>query len=89
MPKKPLVFAPASASAIFFAPFEVASMPTLTWPDWCHDQQKSGTRLRKGDPVCTVAAEAENSAAVRALLTERVASFHQLLTETASKEAAA
>ena len=76
-------------SAIYYAPFEVAVMPRLDWPGWCHDQQKPGTRLHKGDPVCTVTAEAETSAAARALLTERLASFHKLLTESASKEAAA
>jgi predicted ATP-grasp superfamily ATP-dependent carboligase len=89
LPKSPLAFSPAAASAIYYAPFEVAVMPRLDWPGWCHDQQKPGTRLHKGDPVCTVTAEAETSAAARALLTERLASFHKLLTESASKEAAA
>jgi predicted ATP-grasp superfamily ATP-dependent carboligase len=89
LPKNPLAFSPAAASAIYYAPFEVAVMPHLDWPAWSHDQQKPGTRLHKGDPVCTVAAEAETSAAARALLTERLASFHKLLTESASKEAAA
>ncbi len=89
LPKNPLAFAPAAASAIYYTPFEVAVMPPLDWPAWCHDHQKPGTRLHKGDPVCTVTAEAETSAAARALLTERLASFHNLLTESASKEAAA
>lgn len=89
LPHMPLLFSQGSASSIFYAPFDVVSMPQLDWPAWCHDRQKPGTRLRKGDPVCTVCAEAETAAAARTLLSERLASFHQLLTETASKEAAA
>jgi uncharacterized protein len=89
LPQPPLVFSPGSATAIFYAPFDLVAMPQLDWPLWCHDRQKPGTCLHKGDPVCTVAAEAESTAAARALLTERLASFLQFLTENASKEAAA
>ena len=53
LPRQPLVFTKAAATAIAYAPRELASMPHLAWPDWCKDQQRPGTCLRAGDPVCT------------------------------------
>lgn len=89
LPQLPFVFPSGAAAAIFYAPFDIVAMPQLDWPAWCHDRQKPGTRLHKGDPVCTVTVEADAPAAARALLTERLASFLQFLTENATKEAAA
>jgi uncharacterized protein len=56
LPARPLVFTKAAATAIAYAPCELPSMPALTWPDWCKDQQRPGTVLRAGDPVCTLSA---------------------------------
>lgn len=89
LPRDPLAPPPPRASAIFYTPLDVTPMPHLTWPDWCLDRQRPGTCLHKGDPVCTVAAEAATPTAARALVDERLARFLTLLTESASKEAAA
>ncbi|MHB8883676.1 MAG: ATP-grasp domain-containing protein [Methylovirgula sp.] len=89
LPQQPLAFPAAGATAIFYAPCDLDPMPLLDWPDWCQDRQKSETRLHKGDPVCTVSAEAETPEAARALLDERLAHFLKYLTDSASKEAAA
>ena len=89
LPETPLIFPQAGATSIVYTPVELTPMPALVWPDWCHDCQKPGTHLHKGDPVCTVSAEAESIEAARALVGERLAFFLKILTESASKEAAA
>lgn len=89
LPTTPLIFSRAAATSIVYTPIDLTPMPPLAWPDWCHDRQKPGTDLRKGDPVCTVSVEAESIAAARTLLDERLAIFLKILTESASKEAAA
>ncbi len=89
LPDPPLDAPPPRAAAIFYTPLDVTPMPHLDWPAWCLDRQQPGTCLHKGDPVCTVAAEAATPTAARALIEERLAEFLTLLTESASKEAAA
>jgi predicted ATP-grasp superfamily ATP-dependent carboligase len=89
LPKPPLDAPSPRATAIFYTPLDVTPMPHLDWPHWCLDRQQPGTCLHKGDPVCTVAAEAATPTAARALIEERLAEFLTLLTESASKEAAA
>lgn len=89
LPTPPLDSPPPRATAIFYTPLDVTPMPHLDWPHWCLDRQQPGTCLHKGDPVCTVAAEAATPTAARALVEERLAEFLTLLTESASKEAAA
>lgn len=89
LPKAPLIFSQAAATSIVYTPVDVTAMPALVWPDWCHDRQRSGTHLHKGDPVCTVSAEAASPEAARALVDERLAFFLKILTESVSKEAAA
>jgi predicted ATP-grasp superfamily ATP-dependent carboligase len=89
LPNPPLAAPPPRATAIFYTPLDVTPMPHFDWPDWCLDRQRPGTCLHKGDPVCTVAAEAATPTAARALVDERLAEFLTLLTESASKEAAA
>jgi uncharacterized protein len=89
LPARPLVFTKAAATAIAYAPCDLPSMPALTWPDWCKDQQRPGTVLRAGDPVCTIAAEAETAGAARELIRERLAQFENNLSREAQKECAA
>jgi predicted ATP-grasp superfamily ATP-dependent carboligase len=89
LPAMPLRFPPAGATAIVYSPIDLSPVPTIAWPDWCHDRQKPGSCLHKGDPVCTVSAQADSPTAVRTLLDERLAVLLITLTESASKEAAA
>jgi predicted ATP-grasp superfamily ATP-dependent carboligase len=89
LPDPPLDAPPPRATAIFYTPVDVTPMPHLDWPAWCFDRQRPGTCLHKDDPVCTVAAEAATPTAARALVEQRLAEFLTLLTESASKEAAA
>jgi predicted ATP-grasp superfamily ATP-dependent carboligase len=64
-------------------------MPELDWPVWCMDRQKPGTRLRNGDPVCTVSAEAEEPEAARKIVGERVAALRDDLLVFGNEESAA
>ncbi|MEJ0050781.1 MAG: ATP-grasp domain-containing protein [Methylovirgula sp.] len=89
LPRQPLVFTKAAATAIAYAPRELPSMPRLAWPDWCKDRQRPGTFLRAGDPVCTLSAEADTAAAARARVGERLALFDDYLLREAQKECAA
>ena len=89
LPRRPLVFTKAAATAIAYAPRELPSMPRLAWPDWCKDRQRPGTFLRAGDPVCTLSAEADTATAARARVGERLALFDDYLSREAQKECAA
>ncbi len=89
LPSEPLIFTTACATAIAYAPCDLAFMPDLDWPVWCVDRQKPGTRLRNGDPVCTVSAEAEDSGVARAIVGERVAALRDDLLVFGNEESAA
>ncbi len=89
LPNAPLIFTRAGATAIAYAPCDVAHMPELDWPGWCADRQKPGTRLAAGDPVCTVSAEAEEPGTARKMVGERVAAIRSYLTSFGSEESAA
>jgi predicted ATP-grasp superfamily ATP-dependent carboligase len=89
LPSEPLIFTRACATAIAYAPGDLAFMPELDWPVWCMDRQKPGTRLGKGDPVCTVSAEAEEPEAARRMVGERVAAIRDSLLVFGKEESAA
>ncbi len=89
LPSENLVFTTCRATAIAYAPCDLVFMPELDWPAWCVDRQKPGTRLRKGDPVCTVLAEAERGATARAVAGERLAALGDELLVRGGKENAA
>jgi predicted ATP-grasp superfamily ATP-dependent carboligase len=41
------------------------------WPDWVADRPRPGTRIGRGDPICTVLAEAATAAEARQVVAER------------------
>ena len=41
------------------------------WPDWVADRPRPGTRIGRGDPICSVLAEAATATAARQLVAER------------------
>ena len=68
-----LEFPGAAAAAIAYAPRDIASMPSLDWPNWAADRQKPRTALDLCDPLCTVkACSAEPSSALE-LVEQRTA----------------
>jgi uncharacterized protein len=56
-PDAPIRLAPgaqSAASAVFYAPGDVAIPAPFAWPSWAFDRPRGGTQLAAGDPVCTV-----------------------------------
>jgi uncharacterized protein len=64
---------PAAARAlqVVYAdrPFEVPA--ARQWPDWVADRPRGETRVERGDPICTVLAEATTAGAARRLVADR------------------
>jgi predicted ATP-grasp superfamily ATP-dependent carboligase len=89
LPSEALIFRRACATAIAYAPYDLDFMPDLDWPAWCRDRQKPGTRLRDGDPVCTVFAEAEEPGAARAIVGDRLGILRDDLLAFGNEESAA
>ena len=85
----PIFIGAPEATAIAYAPCDLEFMPDLDWPEWCRDQQKPGTRLRAGDPVCTVFAEAEEPGAARAIVGDRLGILRDDLLAFGNEESAA
>ena len=73
LPKNPLDFPDAQAAAIVYCEHDIAQMPALDWPVWACDRQHGGTRLRSGDPLCTITSRARGPGAARRLLDRRIA----------------
>jgi uncharacterized protein len=49
------------AEAVVYARTAIARIPIVSWPDWAADRQTAGTRVEKGAPLCSVAAEGETA----------------------------
>ena len=73
LPAKAPRFERARASAIVYAERDIAAFPTLDWPHWAADRPAIGTRIARGDPLCTVFACAASAAEAQALAERRVA----------------
>ena len=48
----------AAASAILYADGNMLIRGDFEWPDWTADRPRAGTKIKAGEPVCTVLAEA-------------------------------
>lgn len=47
----------AAASAVLYADEAATISGDFEWPDWTADRPRAGTKIRPGEPVCTVLAE--------------------------------
>jgi predicted ATP-grasp superfamily ATP-dependent carboligase len=63
----------AAATAIAYAGCDT-TVPALDWPEWAADRPHAGTRVKAGEPLCTVLAAAASAAEARGLVEERRAS---------------
>jgi predicted ATP-grasp superfamily ATP-dependent carboligase len=66
----------ARASAICYAPCDVAVPDQFEWPDWSADRPNARVAIKAGEPLCTVHAGAPTAAAAKALVDERLALIH-------------
>jgi predicted ATP-grasp superfamily ATP-dependent carboligase len=72
LPMAPLPLGEATAAAIVYASAPIEVAPGMTWPDWTSDQPKSGDRIDKDRPICTVSARAGTGPQAKRLVEERI-----------------
>jgi len=60
LPPPPLPGGPARAAAVVYAAHRVAVPDSGPWPHWVADRPVAGTVLERGQPVCTVHAQARH-----------------------------
>ena len=63
----------ARAAAIVYATRNIRALSIREWPDWTADQQRFGSRVAAGAPLCTVVAAAHSSDAARRRVEELTA----------------
>jgi predicted ATP-grasp superfamily ATP-dependent carboligase len=73
LPTQPPSFAQAKASAIVYAERDAIEFPALDWPVWTADRPSAGSRVAKGEPLCTVFASAASAADAQTLAQRRAA----------------
>ena len=84
LPRWPLTFEAAAASAILYADREVSNFQISHWPDWVHDRQHAGTSILPDGPVCTITAIATTARAAMDLLRRRMRSLSMLTEDVAA-----
>lgn len=62
----------AKAHYIVYAPENLTVPEIPTWPDWVADISQSATRIKAGEPVCTVTAEGDTADEAVSLMAQRV-----------------
>jgi uncharacterized protein len=62
----PAAPAGSRAAAIVYAPRRLVIPAEMAWPSWSADRGAAGTIIDRGEPVCTVRAEAATTSAARA-----------------------
>jgi uncharacterized protein len=66
-------FPGAAAAVVAYASRPIRLSPSFVWPEWAADRQKPGEPVARGDPLCTVIAEAESVDNARELARARIA----------------
>ena len=72
LPRAPLPFTYARAAAIVYAPRRFVVPERLKWPSWTADRPRSGERIDKDRPICTVLARADSLTEAKRLVQERL-----------------
>ncbi len=61
--RRPMVEESVRASAVVYAPCEWQIPALWSWPSWTSDRTAAGVCIARGQPLCTVSAQGETSAA--------------------------
>lgn len=61
------------AAMLVYARHDIEYFPPMEWPDWLADRQPPGTRINRGEPICTIFAKGETAGEAKALLLAREA----------------
>ena len=72
LPRGPLQFAEAAASAIAYAPEQLRVPADMAWPAWAADRPNPFERIDKNRPICTVWARAATKEGARRLAQDRI-----------------
>ena len=72
LPRGPLRFADAAASAIVHAPERLRVPAGMAWPAWTADRPKPSELIDKNRPICTVWARAATKEGARRLAQDRI-----------------
>jgi predicted ATP-grasp superfamily ATP-dependent carboligase len=67
----PAAPAASRAAAVVYAPRRLVVPAKMAWPSWSADRGPAGTIIDRGEPVCTVRAEAATMSAARARVEDR------------------
>lgn len=62
----------AKAHYIVYAPENMTVPEKMVWSDWVADISPSGTRIKAGEPICTVTAEGDTADEAVGLMAQRV-----------------
>jgi predicted ATP-grasp superfamily ATP-dependent carboligase len=71
LPRLGLKLDQATASAVVYAKEAIVVPMGMNWPGWAADRPKSGDRIDKSRPICTVWARAATGAQARLLVEKR------------------
>lgn len=67
------------AAMVVYARREVSRVPDIPWPEWSADRQGAGTRVRAGEPLCTVLAVEASSMLAEECVHERAVRIRTML----------
>jgi len=70
---------PSRAQLILHAHLAWRVEPAFDFPAWCRDIPNPDAAIRKGDPICTVVAEAEGPVRARSLVEERERELQRII----------
>jgi uncharacterized protein len=62
---------PFKAAEIVYAPHDIVATEARNWPDWVVDRPSPGTRIARGDPLCTALASGATVDLARICVNER------------------
>ena len=67
------------AAMVVYAVRNVGPVPDISWPRWAADRQAAGTRVRTGEPLCTVLANDISPTLAEAAVRERAVRIRTML----------
>ena len=75
----------ARASTIVHASHPWQVPDGFAFPGWCHDIPQPGTRMARGEPICTVQAEGRDAPDAVSLVRERERATHRMILEASAQ----
>lgn len=83
LPRKAPEYDGFGAAMVVYAARDFAPVPDISWPRWAADRQVAGTRVRAGEPLCTVLANDTSPTLAEAAARERAVRIRTMLEDDA------